>query len=130
MFFTLEKAEMLWQKLTKEFYPNGKNTIYAVSLKDENKYIGNCSIRPRPINQNEWEIGYILKTEFWGKGYATEIAKGLIEFGFNELKLNAVFATVDTGNYSSIRVLEKVGMYHIRDEYDEQGKYFVYAISR
>ena len=128
--YTLEKAEKLWQKLTKEFYPNGINTIYAVILKSEEKFLGNCSIRPRSTNQDEWEIGYVLKTESWGKGYATEIAGKLIDFGFNELNLITVFATVDTDNYSSIRVLEKVGMRHIRDEYDEQGKFFVYGIEK
>lgn len=128
--YDLEKAEKLWVKLTEEFYPNGKNTIYAVILKDEKTYIGNCSIRPRPTNQDEWEIVYVLKTEFWGKGYATEIARGLIQFGFNQLNLNSIYATVDVDNYSSIQVLKKAGLCHIRDEYDEQGKYFVYGISR
>jgi RimJ/RimL family protein N-acetyltransferase len=126
--YSTEKAESLWQKLITDFYPNGKNTIYAVFSKGDHRYLGHSWIRP---NQNEeWEIGYILKTEAWGKGYATEIAQKLVEFGFEELNLDAVFATVDTENLGSIRVLEKVEMKHFRDEYDEQGKFYLYRIKR
>jgi RimJ/RimL family protein N-acetyltransferase len=126
--FSREKAEELWLKLREDFYPKGLTTIYGVFDKTDEHYIGHASIRPRPTNPNEWEIGYILKVDEWGKGYATEIGRKLVEFGFNELNLTSVFATVDTNNYASIHVLEKIGMKHIRDEYDEQGRFFVYGI--
>ena len=127
--FSPEKAESLWLKLTENFYPQGITTIYGVFDKTAGNYIGHASLRPRPTNKEEWEIGYILRSKEWGKGYATEIARKLVEFGFDELGLNAVYATVDTDNYASIRVLEKIGMKHIRDEYDEQGKFYVYGIT-
>lgn len=126
--FSQEKAESLWQKLFEYFYPNGITTIYGVFDKTDGHYIGHASIRPRPTNQDEWEIGYILKTDEWRKGYATEIAQELVKFGFNQLNLKGVYATIDTDNFGSIHVLEKAGMKHIRDEYDEQGKFFVYGI--
>jgi RimJ/RimL family protein N-acetyltransferase len=127
--FSTEKAENLWQRLMSDFYPTGKSTIYAVFSRTDHQYIGHASIRPRPTKPDQWEIGYILKVEQWGKGYATEIAEKLVEFGFHELNLEAVFATVDTDNFGSIRVLEKVGMRHYRDEYDEQGLFYVYQRS-
>ena len=126
--FSREKAEKLWTKLYESFYPNGITTIYGVFEKSDGRYLGHAAIRPRPLQPDEWEISYILKTEEWGKGYATEIARKFIEFGFNELKLKAVYATVDTDNFASIRILEKIGMKHIRDEYDEQGKFYLYGI--
>lgn len=126
--FTQEKAEALWQKLIKDLYGKGVTTIYAVFDKLDGRYIGSASIRPRPSKEEEWEIVYILKTEEWGKGYATEIAAKLIEFGFDELNLKDVYATVDIDNFGSIHVLEKAGMKHIRDEYDQQGKFYVYGI--
>ena len=48
--------------------------------------------------------------KYWGKGYATEVAKGLIKVGFEEFKLHRVEAGVATDNVPSIRVLEKCGM--------------------
>lgn len=127
--FSQQKAEEIWLKLIENFYPNGITTIYGVFDKFDGHYIGHAAIRPRPTNKDEWEISYMLQIEEWGKGFATEIAGKLVEFGFNELNLNAVYATVDTDNYASIRILEKIGMKHIRDEYDEQGKFYLYGIT-
>ncbi len=126
--FTKEKAELLWEKLTGEFYPTGKNTIYAVFAKDDKRYIGHCSIRPRPEKTEDWEIGYILRTEEWGKGFATEIAVRLIEYGFRELNLPEIFATIDDENLNSAKVAEKAGMKFSHFEYDGQGRFSVYSI--
>ena len=51
-----------------------------------------------------------LLPEYWGKGYATEVAKNLILAGFDKFQLHKVEAGVATDNERSIRVLEKVGM--------------------
>lgn len=45
-----------------------------------------------------------------GLGYATEAAKQLIAFGFNELNLHRIFATCDARNIASAKILEKAGM--------------------
>lgn len=127
--FSQEKAEEIWLKLIENFYPNGVTTIYGVFDKLDGHYIGHAAIRPRSTQKDEWEISYMLRTEEWGKGFATEIAKRLVRFAFDELQLNTVYATVDTDNYASIRILEKVGMKHIRDEYDEQEKFYLYGIT-
>ncbi len=44
------------------------------------------------------------------KGYATEVARALIEFGKIELKLSVIYATCDTRNIPSYEVMEKLGM--------------------
>jgi RimJ/RimL family protein N-acetyltransferase len=56
------------------------------------------------------EIYYKLLPKYWGKGYATEVAKGLIKAGFEQFKLHRVEAGVATDNLPSVRVLEKCGM--------------------
>lgn len=123
-------ADALWHKLIDEFYPKGIDTIWAVLAKEDRRFVAHASIRPRPENNSEVEIGYILPRIEWGKGYATEIARKLVEVGFEELGLKAVYATVDTDNHNSIRVLEKCGMEKVRSEYDEQGEFYVYGIKR
>ena len=55
-------------------------------------------------------MGYVLRRESWGNGYATEAARVMLRIGFELLEAHRVFATVDTENVSSIRVLEKLGM--------------------
>jgi ribosomal-protein-alanine N-acetyltransferase len=125
-----EATDALWGRLVDEFYPKGIKTIWAVMAKEDGRFIANASIRPRPEHRHEMEIGYVLAQNEWGKGYATEIAARLAAFGFDELKLGAVYATVDPGNENSIRVLEKCGMSLVRTEYDEQGKFYVYGVRR
>lgn len=56
------------------------------------------------------EIYYKLLPRYWGEGYATEVAKGLIKAGFEQFNLHKVEAGVATDNIPSIRVLEKSGM--------------------
>jgi [ribosomal protein S5]-alanine N-acetyltransferase len=124
---TIEKAEALWKKLIEDFYPKGKDTIYAVFAKTDGRYIGHASIRPRPEKTEDWEIGYILRKEEWGKGFATEIAARLIKFGFENLNLPEVFATIDDDNLGSIKTAEKAGMSFSHYEYDEQGRFSVYS---
>ncbi len=56
------------------------------------------------------EIGYFLSPEQWGKGYATEIANGLIDFGFTVLKLHKVCARCNSNNLKSEGIMIKTGM--------------------
>lgn len=122
------QAERLWRKLMEEFYPQGVDTIWAVFAKDDGRYVGNASLRPRPERQSDWEIGYYLKPAEWGKGFATEIASRLVRFAFENAGLREVYATVDKENFSSIKVLEKSGLKFFRKEYDDEGVFFVYRL--
>ena len=56
------------------------------------------------------EIYFKLLPQFWGKGYATELATRIFRFGFDNLDLHRIEAGVATENVKSIRVLEKLGM--------------------
>ncbi len=124
------QADELWRKLMHEFYPNGVDTIWAVFAKDDGRYVGNASLRPRPERQKDWEIGYYLKPGDWGKGFATEIASRLVRYGFEVAGLDELYATVDKENRASIHVLEKCGLRLFRKEYDEKGVFYVYRIER
>ncbi|HXG84938.1 MAG TPA: GNAT family N-acetyltransferase [Pyrinomonadaceae bacterium] len=127
---TIEQTENLWRKLFEKLYAENLETIWAVFALCDSRYVGHASLRPRPTKPEDWEIGYVLKENEWGKGFATEIARRLIELGFDELNLPEVYATVDDDNFPSIHVLEKTGMSFHEFDYDEQGKYSVYSIKK
>jgi ribosomal-protein-alanine N-acetyltransferase len=87
-----------------------RNYDLAVALKSQKLIIGGCGIHvSNPDNREGW-IGYVLNRNFWGQGYATETAKALLKFGFEQLNLHRIFATCDPANIASARVLEKIGM--------------------
>ena len=56
------------------------------------------------------EVGYILNKTDWGKGYATEGAKALLDYGFKLFKVNKIYATIHPENLRSITVAERIGM--------------------
>jgi [ribosomal protein S5]-alanine N-acetyltransferase len=125
--YSIEKAEIMCKKLFEEFYAKDSKTIFGVFTKEDLRHIGHASIRPRPTQKGEWEIVYILRQTDWNKAYATEIATVLVDFGYNELGLNSVFATVDDDNLASIKVLQKSGFKFKKYEFEEQGRYSLYS---
>jgi len=56
----------------------------------------------------------------WGKGYGTEILRGLIAFTFNTLGLPALRATVSVGNAASAHILLKCGFVRVEWEHDKE----------
>lgn len=126
---TVTEAERWWQKLFEKFYPQEMN-IWAVFARESSDYVGHAGIYERPVKTEDWEFVYFLRRGAWGQGYATELARRIIEFGFEELRLPEIFASVDNDHPASIRVLEKSGLSFVRFEYDEKGSYSVYSIKR
>lgn len=78
--------------------------------KENQQMIGAGEFNIREEFNREGEIGYILHPYEWGKGFATEIASLLVDFGFKSFHLHRIFATCDLRNIGSYRVLEKIGM--------------------
>ena len=131
------------EKETKEFIQRAMSTqkvkprrIYslAIVVEKEDRLIGSCGINvSNPENREGW-LGYCLDRNFWGKGYGTEVARVLMDFGFTELTLHRIFATCDPGNTASAHVLEKSGMKRegcLREHKWSKGKWrdsYLYAI--
>ncbi len=72
--------------------------------------IGNCNIRQNKPADRVAEIGYEIAPAHWGNGYATEAARAILAFGFDELKLHRIAAGCIAENTGSAHVLEKLGM--------------------
>ena len=58
------------------------------------------------------EVGYWIGKPYWRNGYATEAARAVLKYGFEELKLNRIHATHIARNPASGRVMQKIGMKH------------------
>lgn len=87
-----------------------KQFAWIIKSKTTNEIIGLCGMFLTADKFKMGEIYYKLIPEHWGKGYATEIAKALVNFGFNDLKLHRIEAGAAVENLKSLRVLEKIGM--------------------
>ncbi len=82
-------------------------------LRGTEQIIGSARIARETQNSRVGSIGYAINHKFQGNGYATEITQALIKFGFKSLNLLVIYATCDTRNVASIRVLEKSGMHRV-----------------
>lgn len=86
----------------------------AITLPENGRLIGNCGIRKGDAASQEAEIGYELDPRQWGKGYATEAAGAMVEFGFAQLNIRRVTAHCLAENTASVRVLEKLGLRQVK----------------
>ncbi len=83
---------------------------WGVILRAENKLIGTIAFASWNANHARIEIGYALSRRYWNRGFATEAARRVIEYGFDALRLNRISAYCGVDNIASARVLEKAGM--------------------
>ncbi len=82
--------------------------LWAVEEKATGQFAGRIGF----LNPEGWpgfELGWTLKREFWGKGYATEGARRALEYAFKELDKQHVISLIHPENLSSIRVAERLG---------------------
>lgn len=98
---------------------------WAVILKETNEFLGWSGIKfiTNEINNHKdfYEIGYRFIEKHWGKGYATEAGKAFINYAFNVMKVDAVYAYADAGNENSRRILEKLDLRYVNSfEYEEE----------
>jgi RimJ/RimL family protein N-acetyltransferase len=82
----------------------------AIRLQPDEVLIGNCGVRMQHAGATEAEIGYELAPDYWRRGYATEAARAILAFAFNEVKVHRVWAHCIAENVASAHVLEKLGL--------------------
>jgi RimJ/RimL family protein N-acetyltransferase len=94
--------------------------FWAAIEKDTGDFLGWFHLRPAPGHPlDEPELGYRLRREAWGKGFATEGAKALIAKAFAEHGARRVVAETMAVNMASRRVMEKAGMTLVRTFFQE-----------
>lgn len=114
---------------------NGNLGVFSAELLESGEFMGWFLLRPDKKNLEnlkELELGYRLKQQFWGKGYATEVSLALLQKAFVDLQAECVFAQTLSLNLASRRVMEKIGMTFekefIDDDYPEEGLAILYRI--
>lgn len=94
--------------------------FWAAVEKSSRDFLGWFHFRPRKGGSpDEVELGYRLRRDAWGKGYATEGSRALIGKGFAELGVRRVFAETMVVNLASRRVMEKAGLSLVRSFHQE-----------
>jgi RimJ/RimL family protein N-acetyltransferase len=106
-----------WLRRRQENYQTLGFGLWAVVEKSGREVIGYCGLSRFPDigGLPEIEIGYRLARAHWGRGYATEAARAVRDYGFGTLSLPRLIALIDPANVASIRVAEKIGLQYEQD---------------
>lgn len=106
-------------------------SLYSVVLKENGEVIGDCGLETDEIDgQTIVGIGFDFRRAYWGRGYATEAALAVLEYGFKRFNFESISGWIDPENTPSQRVAERIGM--TVEKYVMRGgkKYALYCIKR
>lgn len=103
--------------------------VWHARRRDNGAFVGWVSLK-HAGESPDIEVGYRLRPDAWGFGFATELARAMLLRGFGQLGLDRIIGVTHADNAASQRVLAKIGM---RDE--GWGRYYdrdlrLFAIER
>jgi [ribosomal protein S5]-alanine N-acetyltransferase len=105
-----EEQARQWIAGAADLFAKGKTVVFGLQLKREGTLAGAAGLRDIDTEHSLAELGFWVAVERWGQGYATEAARAVIGFGFEQLGLNRIYAHHMVRNPASGRVLAKLGM--------------------
>jgi RimJ/RimL family protein N-acetyltransferase len=106
---TLEQAvEYLAGGPIRSYAEHGHGLYLVARREAPDEPIGMCGLLRREQFEHA-DLGYAFLPEFWSRGYASEAAAGVLDYGKNSLGMTRVIAIVAPHNAGSIRLLEKLG---------------------
>jgi len=88
--------------------------VFAVVEKESGKLIGHCGIRP--IQDGRIELLYAYDPSAWGKGYGTEAAKAVLDYGRENFEIDELIAMAYPENPGSIGIMKNLGFKSIGQE--------------
>ena len=86
-----------------------KNYTFAIEHKSSGEFMGLFGLKLGNAKYKRAEVWYKIHPDYWKKGFASEILRKVIVFGFESLKLHRIQAGSAVNNVGSIKVLEKAG---------------------
>ncbi|NNF02629.1 MAG: GNAT family N-acetyltransferase [Bacteroidia bacterium] len=112
----LRQVTKILETLIEKYREDRSFGVWAACTKGDDNFIGWGALKD--LDQTELiEVGYRLLRKEWGKGYATEIAKALLEYGFDKLKLKRIVAITHKDNIASQKVISKSGLIYINEQF-------------
>jgi ribosomal-protein-alanine N-acetyltransferase len=92
-----------------EGFAAGDSLKWAVTLRDRDELIGECTLFRIRAESRRAEIGYYLGRPHWGNGYNHEALTSIVEYAFDELDLNRIEADLDPRNLASAKAVRRLG---------------------
>ncbi|HEY6351373.1 MAG TPA: GNAT family N-acetyltransferase [Candidatus Angelobacter sp.] len=101
----------VWIERNRERYQRDGHALWAMILKSSRELIGDCGCILQEVEgRQQMEIGYHVRRDLWGNGYAPEAARACMDYAFTRLGAQRVISMIRPKNRNSIRVAEKNGL--------------------
>lgn len=105
--------------------------LFSMIHRKDGMVIGDCGLEHMEVSGTpEVELGYDLRSDYWGQGLATEAALAVRDFAFEELSFSRLISLIRPTNLASCRVAEKIGMVKEQQIKQEDQSYWVYSLSK
>jgi len=130
---TKEEIEDLFFNMAAPYHKKYGLGFCSVFEKETGYFIGQAGLFHIGYDdtKTDIEVAYRFQEKFWGKGYATEVTKALIEWGFTNLTVQKLIGFAREGNIASKQVLMKVGMHYTGNKVKhENQEVLCYEINR
>ena len=118
------ESDMLVGRIEDQFRKHAFG-LFAAELRETRLFVGFIGLSVQTFEAHFTpcvEIGWRLAPEHWGRGLATEGAKAVLQYAFEDLRLNEVVSFTSAANLRSRHVMEKIGMTHnAADDFDHPG---------
>lgn len=106
--FTDETQAQEMIRILDELSQENKAIRFSIIELESNEIIGTCGYNFLDFENQKAEIGYDIAKSFWGRGYASEAIRTLLEYGFSSLNMNRIEAKVEPENVNSIKLLQNL----------------------
>ena len=105
-------------------------TTWPIISKHENILIGYCGFLVRSYGEykGETEMGWLIDSNYWGIGLATEAARAVLTLGLDKWSFSKVIASAREENTQSVKIMEKIGMSLINPSLNPKGRLVPHAI--
>lgn len=102
--------------------------LWATVERSTGAFLGRCGLLPWNIDGlPQVELAYLIDKARWGEGFATEAARGIVQYSRDELDLKRLICLIMPGNAASVAVATKVGMTFEREYKGELGLVHIYS---
>lgn len=105
-----EDGAIKYIKKAKELMKKGLSYELPIRMKSTGELVGVMAILKVDRKNRNAELGYWIAKKYWNSGFATEAGLRVVEFGFEVLNLERIYAKYYPGNKASAKVMEKIGM--------------------
>lgn len=128
---TYEETQEELEWIIDVYYGKYGYGLWATIYKETGEFIGRCGLLPWTIEERqEVEVAYLLAEKYWRQGLGTEVARAIVQYGFEVLQMPRLICMMNEENVASVKVAENMGMTFEKAAVDDKGPYLLYSRSR